>query len=80
MGPFTALLAASGAAIPSSSPSPKVSGCVDARFAAEYPTNAATTCPTQGTIPIPVPMPVERSIVLIEDLNSFHLSFSPVLL
>ena len=43
VGPFTALFAASGAAIPSNSPFPNFSGVFEEFFAAAYPTKAATT-------------------------------------
>ena len=40
---------------------------------------AATTCPTPGIMPIPVPMNVDRIIVRIQLLNSANVRRSPVI-
>ena len=77
VGPFTALLAASAAATPSSSPLPKRSGCLDAFFAAAQPVKAATTWPTPGIMPITVPIAVERTMVRKHRLRSASVRRSP---
>ena len=76
VGPLTALFAASGAAMPSNSPFPNFSGFCELFLAAAYPTNAATTWPTPGIIPIVVPITVLLKIVFLNFKNSFHVNFS----
>ena len=62
--PTTALLAASGDATPSSTPVPKSSGCVEARFSSLYAMKDATAFPAPGTMPMMKPMIVPRSMAI----------------